>query len=74
MQHIIYSTMLIIFFVFTDLLPHIRDADNDKKLKWFAIPAYAAALVINVLVGLGVKMYTDPAVMLFLDFLLKRKG
>lgn len=74
MEHIIYSTMLIIFFVFTDLLPHIKDADNDKKLKWFAIPAYAAALVINVLVGLGVPIASDPVVMSFIDFLTKRKG
>lgn len=74
MEHIIYSAIMIGFFVLTDLLPHMKDPNNDKKLKWFAIPAYAAALVINVLVGLGVPMASDPAVMSFLDFLTKGRG
>jgi heme A synthase len=74
MQHIIYSVLLIVYFVFSDLLPHLRDPDNDKHLKWIAIPAYTAALVINVLVGLGIEMHLDPTVMSFFDSLLKGKG
>ncbi|WBY64425.1 hypothetical protein [Thermocaproicibacter melissae] len=74
MLHNIYSVALIAYFVISDLLPHLRDPDNDNHLKWIAIPAYTAALVIDLLVGFGVQIDMDPVIMSFFDSLLKGKG
>lgn len=74
MEHIVLSILLIAVFVCTDLLPLMRDKNSEKKAVWFAIPVYAAALLINILVGLGVSVYSDPAVVAFLDSLMKSKG
>jgi flagellar biosynthesis protein FliQ len=52
----------------------MRDKNSEKKAVWFAIPVYVAALLINILVGLGVSVYLDPAVVAFLDSLMKSKG
>ncbi len=73
MEHIVLSALLIGFFVVTDLLPLMRDKNNEKKAVWFSIPAYAVALLINILVGLGVQMQMDPPVAAFLDSLFQRK-
>lgn len=73
MEHIVLSAMLIAFFVFTDLIPLMRDKNNEKKAVWFSIPAYAAALFINILVGLGIQIQMDPPVAAFLDSLFNLK-
>ena len=74
MEHIILSVLLIAVLVCTDLLPLMRDKNSEKKAVWFAIPVYAAALLINILIGLGVSVYSDPAVAAFLDSFIKSKG
>ena len=71
MQNIFLSVLLTAFFVFTDLLPLLRDNQREKKAVWFSIPVYAVALLINVLNGLGVQMASDPLVSAFLDSLIK---
>lgn len=73
MEHIVLSALLIAFFVFTDLLPLMRDKNNEKKAVWFSIPVYAAAFLINILIGLGVKMEMDPPIAAFLDSLFQIK-
>lgn len=73
MEHILLSVLLIGFFVVTDLIPMFRDENREKKAAWFAVPVYTAALVINVLIGLGVQMEMDPAVAAFLGSLFGMK-
>lgn len=71
MEHIIFSVLLVAFFVVTDLLPLLKGADHEKKAAVFSVAVYAAALLINILIGLGVKIETDPSVAAFLDSLIK---
>lgn len=52
MEHILVSGALILILVCTDLVPMLKK--KEKKGLWFAVPAYALALVINILVGLEV--------------------
>ncbi len=74
MEQIIFSVLLTAFFVLTDLLPLLRDKEREKKAVWFSIPVYAVALLINILIGLGVRMTSDPWVAAFLDSLIKING
>lgn len=71
MQNVFISLLLTVFFVFTDLLPLLRDKNHEKKAIWFSIPVYAIALLINVLAGFGVSMTSDPVVAAFLDSFIK---
>lgn len=56
MQHILISALLILILVIADLVPLLKRKDREKQSVWFAIPAYSLALVINILVGLEVKI------------------
>lgn len=56
MQHILISSLLILILVVADLVPLLKKKDREKQSVWFAISAYSLALVINVLVGLEVKI------------------
>ena len=71
MENVFISVLLTVFFVFTDLLPLLRDKNREKKAVWFSIPVYVVALLINILSGLGVQMTSDPAVATFLDSIIK---
>lgn len=74
MEQIALSVLLTAFFVVTDLVPLLRDKGHEKKAVWFSIPVYAAALLINILVGLGVQIALDPPVAAFLNSLIKING
>jgi hypothetical protein len=74
MEHIVFSVLLVGALILTDLVPLMREKDHEKKAVWFAVPTYAMCLLINILVGCGVKITVEPAIIAFLNSLLKIKG
>ena len=64
MQHIIISLSLILVLVFTDLVPLFKR--KEKLALWFAVPSYAFALVLGILVGLDVNVISPNQIVITL--------
>ncbi|HEX3017266.1 MAG TPA: hypothetical protein VHP31_05360 [Caproicibacter sp.] len=60
----LYIAIFMVFYislVFTDLVPMIRE--KKKKYLWFSIPAYAVALVVNIMIGLNFRFTSITAIL-----------
>jgi hypothetical protein len=72
MEYITIFLFLFLFLVLADLIPLIKK--KDKKVLWFSVPVYAAALLVNIMVGLGFRFVSpNDVIMELIGSILKLK-
>ena len=72
MEYIAICVLLYVILIFADIIPIIKK--GQRKPLWFSIPVYLVTFVLNILVGLGVKIVSPGDIIVqFINTALKLK-